>query len=213
MDARTFAVERLGVGDWPPTSPAAGGVIDADRWGALTDPASKAVDPVCFAFDVTPSRTWASIAVAGLRPDGLLHVEVVDRRRGTGWVVARVAELVERHRPVAVVCDKAGPAASLLRALEELGVTVEAVSAKDHADACGQFFDLVEEAGLRHLGTAELTSAVKGAVGRPLGDKWAWSRRSSATDISPLVGVTLAAWGLAQADGESVYETRGVLTV
>jgi hypothetical protein len=213
MDARTFAVERLGAGDWPPTSPADGGVIDVDRWDALADPASKPLNPVCFAFDVTPTRSWASVTVAGSRPDGLVHVEVVDRRRGTAWVAARVAELVERHRPVAVVCDKAGPAASLLRALEELGVTVEAVSAKDHADACGQFYDLVEEAGLRHLGTAELTSAIKGAVGRPLGDKWAWSRRSSATDISPLVSVTLAAWGLAQAPGESVYETRGVLTV
>jgi hypothetical protein len=53
---------------------------------------------------------------------------------------------------------------------------------------------------------------VKGAAKRPLGDAWAWSRKSSGVDISPLVAITLAVWWLA-AVSESVYESRGVLVV
>ena len=43
--------------------------------------------------------------------------------------------------------------------------------------------------------TSELLAALKGAVQRPLGDAWAWSRKSSSIDICPLVAATLALWG------------------
>ena len=58
-------------------------IAEAD-WIALADPWSETVDPVAFAADVTPERSHAAIATAGLRPDGLGHVEVVDHRPGTG---------------------------------------------------------------------------------------------------------------------------------
>ena len=54
--------------------------------------------------------------------------------------------------------------------------------------------DLVKNKRLRHRGERELTIAIDGAARRPLGDSFAWSRKSSAVDISPLVAVTLAAW-------------------
>jgi hypothetical protein len=194
MDPRTFAVERLGIGDWPRTDGGAQ-VIALEDWLALADPASRPVDPVCFAFDVTPDRAGASIAVCGLRPDGLAHVEIVERKRGTGWVPDRVAELVANHSPLAVICDAAGPAASLLPKLQDLDVDVLTVSAQEHAQGCGLIYDAVAEKTLRHLDTPELSAALKGAVKRPLGDAWAWSRKSSSVDISPLVAVTLALWG------------------
>jgi hypothetical protein len=68
------------------------------------------------------------------------------------------------------------------------------------------FFDSVDERTLRHLGTPELVNALRGAAKRPLGEAWAWSRKSSAVDISPLVTVTLALWKLrAAGSGESVW--------
>jgi hypothetical protein len=54
------------------------------------------------------------------------------------------------------------------------------------------FFDAVDQRTLRHLGTLEMTTALRGAVKRPLGDAWAWSRKSSSVDICPLVAATLA---------------------
>ena len=195
MDARTFAVERLGVGDWPDTSEAGAQIIDPETWAACEDARSEPLDPVCFAFDVTPDRSSASIGAAGKRSDGKAHIEVIERRRGTRWVPDRLAELKEAHRPAAIICDGSGPAASLLGQLAELRVEVITVSAKEQAQACGIFFDACEQQTLRHLGTSELTAAVRGAAKRPLGDAWAWSRKASSVDISPLVAVTLALWG------------------
>lgn len=177
-------------------------VIPLAVWNALADPESEPLDPVCFAFDVTPDRSAASISVAGRRSDGRSHVEVVERGRGTGWVPQRVAELVQEHKPRAVICDPAGPAGSLLPALAALEVEVLTVSAQEHAKACGLLYDAADEGTVRHLGNPDLAVALDGAVKRPLGDAWAWSRKNSSVDISPLVAATLALWGSETAEVE-----------
>lgn len=190
MDRRTFAVERLGVGDWPRTDHTAT-VLDLQAWAKLVDGTSQVEDPVCVAFDVSPDR-FSSVAVAGKRKDGLWHIEVIASRRGTSWVPEYLAERVQRHRPTAVVCDAYGPASSLIPALENMNVEVQALTSAEHARACGQFVDAIEEGSLRYRPDDVLQNAVRSAATRPLGDAWAWSRRSSAGNISPLVSVTLA---------------------
>lgn len=196
MDPRTFAVERLGVGDWPRTDGLGDIVISPAAWAELVDRDSQMHDPICLSFDVNPDRAFATVAAAGLRTDGLPHVEVVDRRRGTGWVVQRLAELNAKWHPAAVVCDGVGPASSLLPELTELRVEVVTLTAAEHAAGCGWLFDAVDQQKLRHIGQQELNAAVRSAVKRPLGDRWAWDRRSSGADISPLVACTLALWGV-----------------
>jgi hypothetical protein len=195
LNRRTFAVERLGVGAWPSTELADESVISQERWQSLVDDESEIAGPVCFAFDVSPDRASSAIAAAGRRADGLLHVEITDHRRGTAWVVPRLLQLRDRWDPVAVLADQAGPAGSLVFRCEEGGFTVEPVNAGDHARACGMLLDEVESENLRHLGSGELASSLKGATRRPLGDAWAWSRKNSTVDISPLVAATLALWG------------------
>jgi hypothetical protein len=212
METRQFAVERIGIGDWPATVPVDGDVIRVADWLKLADEHSKMVGPVCLAFDVKPDRSFASIAAAGIRSDGVRHGELVDHRGGTGWVAKRIAGLLERHESLGVVCDPYGPAGSLLTELEELGIEVREVTAREHTNACGALFDLVGQSlqaldgeefepaqTLRHLGQPELSAAIKAATKRPLGDSWAWSRKGS-VDISPLVAVTLALWGAATLD-------------
>lgn len=195
LDARTLAVERFGVGDWPDTSGEVEHVISSEKWAALVDDESRLSDPVCFAYDIAPDRASSAIAAAGRRVDGLYHVEVVEHRRGTGWLVPRLAQLRERWETIAVMADGTGPAGSLVHRCEDAGFGVETVSAAEHAKACGQLVDLVDQELLRHLGSDELASALRGAIRRPLGDAWAWSRKNSTTDISPLVAATLALWG------------------
>lgn len=197
-NVKGFAVERLGVGDWPSTDPTASKVIDLAKWLACKDPDSHRDGPVSIAFDVTPARTMSCIAVAGRRADGLLHIEVIEHKSGTSWVVDRIAELNKSKRPVAIVCDAGSPAKSLLPDFESIGLPVIAVNGSEHAQACGIFYDAVMDTQtLRHLGTPELDGAVSGAATRPLGEAWAWSRRDSDVDISPLVACTLALWGIA----------------
>jgi hypothetical protein len=192
MDPRGYAVERLGVGAWPRTDGLESTMVHPEAWLALLDDMSVLVDPVCLAFDVAPDRSSAAIAAAGSRPDEFAHLEVVEHRRGVGWVVDRLVELDERHAPLEIVCDKFGPAGSLLPELEKRGVRVRSVTGTEYGQSCGLFVDVVNQKRLRHLGSQELLNAIRGSRTRQLGDAWAWSRKSSATDICPLVAATLA---------------------
>jgi hypothetical protein len=204
LGPRKFAVECLGIGDWPDTSDGAANVIDLGRWDALADDGSELAGPVFLAFDVAPDRSSAAIGAAALRADGKTHVELVEHAKGTGWVAQSLAERVEALTavPGAIVCDATGPAGSLVTAVEEaLGREITIVSAKEHAQAFGLFVDAVEQGTLRHLGDAELRAALDGATKRPLGEAFAWSRIKSDVDISPLVACTLALWACGQGTG------------
>lgn len=208
LDDRTFAVERLGVGDWPRTDGGAT-VIDLDLWEKLVDADSRALDPVVFAFDVRPNRSSGVIAAVGRRGDGLMHIEILDQREGTGWIVGRLTELQKKHAPQAIVCDGVGPASSLIPQLMQADLQVTALTTPEMGKACGMFYDVVQQEQLRHLGTNDLLSAIKGAVQRPLGDAWAWSRKSSTSDISPLVSCTLGVWTVATRRPSTVMVSYG----
>lgn len=176
-------------------------VIGERTWSGLVAdlPEQGELAPVAFAVDVNPERSHAAVGVAGRR-DGLLHVEVAAHDRGTAWVVPWLVERHEKWAPCAVVVDRNGPAGSLIPELEAAGIEVVKPSGNDIAQACGAFADAADPqegpAVLRHLGQPELDEAVRRAAKSDLGDgAWKWSRRTSTADISPLVAVTLAAWG------------------
>jgi hypothetical protein len=187
--ARAYLNRRVGQGQ---------PVIDAAHWQACREPASQLVGLPCFALDVTPDRSWSSIAVAGFRSDRRVHVEAVDHRPGTDWTVERMAELYQRWHPWPVLVDPASPAGSLLVDLAAASVKTETISARDYAAACGQFYDAVLARSLAHLDQPVLNVAVSSARKRVLGDSWAWARKAGA-DISPLVATTLARYGLVKA--------------
>jgi hypothetical protein len=166
--------------------------IPLDAWAACEDSSSSFPGVPVVAFDVTPDRARASIAVAGLRADGLPHIEVAEVGAGTSWVVDWLSARVPRWNITTVVCDPAGPAGSLLAPLAAAGVKVTPVSTREHAQACGGFHDAVTEHRLRHLPDPVLLDALTGGCKRQLNDVWLWSRKSSTVDISPLVACTLA---------------------
>lgn len=196
MAAKSFQVERLSIGDWPATDGDLDRVVDAEVWAALADPGSTVGDLLVFAPDANPERTSASIAVVGAREDGLTHGEIIERRPGTGWVPGRLVELIERWRPAAVVVDPSGPGGAWLPVLQESGIEPVLVSGREMAQACGGWYEAVTEHGtFRHLDQDALNDALTGAKTRPLGDAWAWARRTSTVDISPLVALTLAHYG------------------
>ena len=191
-----FARERLGVGTYP-ADLAGWAVIPQGAWESLADPGSEPAGPLTFAVTVDGRQgRRGAVGVAGLRADGLLHAELADYRPGTAWIVPRVTEMYERHGGQ-VVIDAAGYEGSLVLPLEQAGVPVTKPTARDVAAAFGQFFDAVTDGkSLRHLGQPELDAAVASAATRDVGDAGkTWGRRAAAGDISPLVAVTLAAWG------------------
>lgn len=186
-----FARERLGI--WAPV----GGdiVIQPQLWAELADSDSTPLDPVVFALAVNPNQDAASIVTAGRRADNLAHIEVVDSREGTGWVVPRFVELVNKWSPQEVVLDASGPASSLLPELTYAGVEVRKASTSDYAVACGAFLDSATNHGFRHRPSTALDRAVAAGRKRPLAERWAWGRKGYA-NITPLEAASLALWAL-----------------
>lgn len=203
MPGRQVAVELGNVGDWPRTDGLEDSVIDIEAWDSLISASSVLQEPFCGAFDVSPER-HGSIAVAGRNDAGFYQCEIHENRPGTGWMVDRICEMDERGIFEAWVCDATGPASSLLVELKDRGVRVETVNATEHGQAWGRFVDMVEQRELEHLGSEELRDAIRGAKARPIGDgSFAWARRNSSVNISPLVAATLAL-GLASGIGATV---------
>ncbi|WP_062207960.1 terminase [Streptomyces sp. NBRC 109706] len=195
MGPRVYSRERLGVGEYPSEGDATWAVIAEEAWRALADGESRPADPVRFAIDTTPERSFSAIAVAGTSGEQL-HVEITDHRPGTDWVVARAVELQERWNPACWVVDEVGPAGSLIPALRAAGIEPVCPKSREVAQATGQFIDDVKAGRLVHLDQPMLAAALAGAQLRTLGDASAWARRGLSVDISPLVTVTLAAWAL-----------------
>ncbi|HEX4816691.1 MAG TPA: hypothetical protein VFV66_28450, partial [Nonomuraea sp.] len=198
-------------------------VIPEAKWRALADdeirdasgevihPGSEAVGKVAFAIHVAMDRSWAAIAVAGQRSDGLLHVELIDYRMGTQWVPMRAKQLQDRWDPCDWVVDAGGPAGSLIADLTAKGLDVTTPSARDVAAAYGQFVDAVMpeegEPTLRYITHPALDVAVAGAATRSLTTAKAWDAVTATTESSPLIAVTNAAWGFAT-KGHIVEEVR-----
>src|SRR5690606_18071339 len=199
MTDEDFRRERLGIVDlddvrqWQ--------VIREHQWMARRVDRLQLRDPVAIAADVTPDRTWAAIGAAGQLLNGSGRgVELVDHRPGTSWVIPALKRLSEVQAPcVIVVTDRA-----LADAAEEEGLRVILANGGNMASAATMLYDGIAGTSphVSHLGSACcgdkmcLDDAVAGATTRPLGDSWAWVRRSVSVDISPLVAVSVALWGL-----------------
>lgn len=189
LDTNEFMREHLCV--WDPEPTAAGqSVFGEGVWAACEDPDSS-VEPEWFGVEILPERGSAAIAVAGRRPDGRVHVEIVDHREGVEWCHQRLVELHGRwKRPVLI--REGGAAMTLVGGLQAAGVEVEKLGWADYQTSCGQFFDEAQGKGLVHIGQSSLNVAVGGAKRRDRGEAWVWAPRLSSSDTTPLTAATLA---------------------
>jgi len=192
---------RAYLNQWVPRDmPDSWAVIPEASWSALGDLRSMPQPPVAFGVAVPADRSCAAVGVAGMRPDGRLHVEVAEYAPGTAWVEPWLIDRWARHSPCAVVLDKTGHEASFIRGLTDAGVELLHPAAQQVTAAYGRFYDAVMNSQvLRHMRQPELDGALAGAITREVGDAGrTWGRKASAADISPLVAVTLALWGFGE---------------
>lgn len=144
-----------------------------------------------------PERSWSAVTAAGHNAAGERHVEWVAYRPGTRWVVPYLEERVRRHRPVVLVVDDK----DLAGQAEAAKLAIYRPTAGDAVTAATGFLSGVADPDLDsrdivHIGQDELTGAAAVAIPRSVGQLWAFGSNDPTVDISPLVGVALAAWAL-----------------
>ena len=154
--------------------------------------------------DISDDRTRASIAVCGLRADRSWHVELVEYRAGVGWLQGWFAERAPRYHGMRVALQSKGsPVAAMADIIGAVdGVDVVPCQGADVAGWCGRMWDAVaacdehnesDSTPVYHRPQPALDLAANIAATRPLGDgAWAWDRKKSLEDISPLVACTMA---------------------
>ena len=213
-DPAAFAAECLSIPIWPDMVVAGTGPISIVDFDALADPESeipdrrpKEVSEAVLAFDTAPSR-WVWVALAGRRADGGLHGEIAGRFQGADEAVRGITRLFEREDIDirAIVCDGEAANLDILNRLElELFPRRDDASrataarylrrenaARAGPQACGVLVDLVASRAFRHRGQQELSVALRGAVTKPLGEAWIFSRTRSRSDVSPLIALACA---------------------
>lgn len=183
----------------------AGGAIDMSVWANLRDPESRREGDIAIGVEIAPQRDYAYIGFFGHRGDGLGHVQLLDKRPGTDWILPRMLELRDMLKPIGWAMGR-GTFASLEADLGKAGFTqpedrdnpqygdIAVVVGADMSAACGQMLDAVRQESLRHTGQQELDAAVASGRTKETTDAVAWSRKDSGSDIGPLVTVTLARW-------------------
>ena len=208
----------------------------AGAWDAGVDPDSAIADdaPVSFAVDISDDRKTSAIAAAGQRPDGTWHVEVIAYQQGVAWLESWLRDIADPINPAQVAMQaKGAPASSMVSVIDAIdGVDVVEVAGADIAGWTGRFYDAVaaldpdegqrsDATPVRHRPQAALDMAANVAKTRLMGDSaWAFDRKRSPVDVSPLIACAYA-FGLAtrippekpSKKFESAYAERGVLTV
>jgi hypothetical protein len=176
-------------------------VIPAPAWiaaGDDTQPLPTAGE-VTLGFDCAVDRSDAAVVVCWADEAGVRRVEMAnpdDRPEGTGWLTARVVDLVDRWRPRRVMYDAAGPALDIADELRRAGLEPEGIKARDYAAACQGFLEdvLAVPPLLRYKPHEDLDDAVAAATRRALADAWCWGRRQTTVSLAPLTAATVARW-------------------
>lgn len=214
-----FASERLGL--WLPPADETG-LLDHKMWAAMSDPSSRRAEDaeVGLAVDITPLRDHSSIGMFALREDGREHMQLIDYREGTEWLVDRLVELRRVLNPIGIAYDAKNGAHTLLPDLAKHGIErpqdrpewdqepkrgdLLELDTSMAVDAVGQFIDGFRAPPLKvgdklvppyvHGGQEALDIAVRGAGARSVGDagQIAWARRAADVDIGPLAAISEA---------------------
>jgi hypothetical protein len=163
-------------------------IIPETLWQAVCQPNIEVArdKPVVFAVDILPDRTYGAIVAS----DGE-HIELVDHRPGTGWIVERMKTLWQTWS-CEFVLDGGGPAGSIALDLKAEGIDVQQLQTAEVAAACASIYDAIADHAVKFRTDGALDKAVAGVQRRPIGDRFIWSRQTSLADITPFMAATLA---------------------
>lgn len=193
-DDSSFKREALGIWD-PDDTPR---VITHETWKAQLDPTSVGVRLRSLAIDVAPDQSKASVHLAAQREGGDWHVELLEARSGTAWLVPFVAAVVRKNPEIrAVVADEVSVAATLRPDFEAEGIALTLTSAREMAAAYAATLRGLADRTVWHVGQTQMNAPLAAARSRKIGSEGlqGWSRANSTDDITQVVSMSLALWG------------------
>lgn len=182
-------------------------LIPAATWDLVNEPDVSPTGSLVMGVDVNPERSAGSIVAVG---GGV--IEVVEHRPQVGWLMETITQIDKAQNRPAWAVDGSGPVASFIPEMERANLKLTVLGPKDVVGAAGGFYDAVVDRKVRIRRHPSLDAAIAGAAKRTSGDAWAWARKSSSVDISPLVAASTAL-RVAEGGVESVYEDRGLVSL
>jgi hypothetical protein len=186
-------------------------VIPTMIWAlAADDLVTRLPEPgmCCLGLDVGRDGADTAIVAAWRDDDGTGHVELVDVRTGTGWVVQRLAELVGKLKPRAILYDRLGPALAVGDACARARLRVSVATFEDVAGAASAFLTGLSDRTIRVRPHPALDAAAAAASRRMVGDRWVWDRREANQTVAALIAATLALWGFDHAPRPPRFTVR-----
>ena len=207
MDATTFARERLGM--WASDRQLA--VIPGDVWAGLAVDEVPDVPISAIGVDMAPDAARVAVAV-GLKTDRGVHVELADITAASDSTDALVEWLVSRaKRRVPILIDALSPARLLIPILKARKCRVIVMSGGEVIESTAGFFNAAKEGTLSHFGQEQVTESLAGARRKAIGDAggWKWDRKSLNVDLTPVMAVTNAHYGVVKFGAAKVRPEAG----
>ena len=207
MDATTFARERLGM--WASDRQLA--VIPGDVWAGLAVDEVPDVPISAIGVDMAPDAARVAVAV-GLKTDRGVHVELADITAASDSTDALVEWLVSRaKRRVPILIDALSPARLLIPILKARKCRVIVMSGGEVIESTAGFFNAAKEGTLSHFGQEQVTESLAGARRKDIGDAggWKWDLKSLNVDLTPVMAVTNAHYGVVKFGAAKVRPEGG----
>lgn len=166
-------------------------------WEDVCDPDIKMSEGAhtVFAFDVSPSKRYASLVGGQILPDGNIGLALIQSWENSVAVddlaIARdIKTWCDRYRPKAVCYDHYATE-SIAERLRHSGVKTEDIVGARFYTACADFLDAIINKRVRHAGQPELDKQMNNVAAKENDSGWRIVKRKSAGDVSAIIGLAM----------------------
>lgn len=143
------------------------------------------------------NRDDVAIATAWRDHTGAAFGRIEHHQSGFGGAVERI---IDRYRSGRTGCAASGPAVELVDAAETAArtagppITITRIPDPDYCTASAQLLSSILEQVITLEDSAELTTAVRSATRKRVGDRWRFDRKAGGGSVAALEALTVALW-------------------
>lgn len=191
LDLHKFIREYLCV--WP--ADLTKSALDMERFDALTVPQEAAPDDFGLSFDCEITGAAGAISGGWVDPDGTKRIQLLDHRRGVGWMKEAIARAHFRHPRTIITYDPIGQNAVVAMELQRLPKfnpkCLKPVMMRDLSASAALIAQGMDDQEVLFSEDPVLRKAATNATWRDSGDNRLFGRRGGG-DISALIAGGLA---------------------